>query len=875
MMSVRNVPNGFGLLRSLSWVPLLALLVCVPACGDDDGGETTIVIRSDRERLLANGADTATVSVTLLDQNANPPALGTRVTLTLVNPETQDFVGNVNDSGENTGIAQTDTLGIAQFRVACTQPGPMTAIARVDGRNAALNPPIQCSPAPTGAWSVQTTAEPRRVQPRGTTTIVVNGTDENGRPVPEGTPVSLEITGTNLAFLRSGTDRLQLNLAAGGRITTNVLATEGEGTATVCARFADTRLGATPSCVAVVVSDRQLTDAACIATYSSARAPADGRTVTTATFTVSDRNSSPVDAAELRISTAAGTFLDAPNGDGIGTEQTLFTDSNGDASIFIRSPAQAAAADVRAQAIYNEGGTERVLECEFSANLTFFSAPACEYDGVTPSLIGVRDSGISESGRVRFCFYAEQGQPVSAGQRVDFEWQLRLTETEFAARSSLTDSNGCAEVEIRSGTVAGVVEVRATLPFGDNQSTCVSDPVAIRGGRPTERGWGLECDARNACSLLTSAGNEIFSDCTISCTAYLRDRFGNPVNRPDIQVFFASEQGTIVSPITPDDAGRVTTTYRPNGNLPVDVPPLAEEPRLFEVATGNVVNPRDMLVTIIAFTNGEEAFYDTNGNGDYDEGEVFVDLPEPFIDSNDNSAFDPEFPFTERFFDVQTPDRPLNGRWDGPNGRWDRNSVIWTQTAVLLTGSAVGGSLADNGLARDPGSAFSPTHLSHFVFNGQRVQFNSIAGILGGDGFSVVLADRYMNPPSPAGSTISVEASGVCNADMGSNRLPVGPSNQPYGFLYRRNLVSFNAAGNESVGDDVEYQLWRTQIDRFGATNFSGASAPLIGASVPVLVEGNGQCSTTLTWTLNETNFCTAMNITQAARLSFSVPGGL
>src|SRR5262249_19892685 len=36
-------------------------------------------------------------------------------------------------------------------------------------------------------------------------------------------------------------------------------------------------------------------------------------------------------------------------------------------------------------------------------------------------------------------------------------------------------------------------------------------------------------------------------------------------------------------------------------------------------------NPRDNLVTIIAFTNGEEGYTDTNGNNRWDDGEPFDD----------------------------------------------------------------------------------------------------------------------------------------------------------------------------------------------------------------------------------------------------------
>jgi hypothetical protein len=43
--------------------------------------------------------------------------------------------------------------------------------------------------------------------------------------------------------------------------------------------------------------------------------------------------------------------------------------------------------------------------------------------------------------------------------------------------------------------------------------------------------------------------------------------------------------------------------------------------------------------TILAYAIGEESFVDANGNGQYDEGESFVDMPEAFIDHNEDGVF--------------------------------------------------------------------------------------------------------------------------------------------------------------------------------------------------------------------------------------------
>jgi hypothetical protein len=122
-------------------------------------------------------------------------------------------------------------------------------------------------------------------------------------------------------------------------------------------------------------------------------------------------------------------------------------------------------------------------------------------------------------------------------------------------------------------------------------------------------------------------------------------------------------------------------------------------------------NPRDGWVTVLAVTQGEETFYDTNGNGIYDPGEPFddnggepfidendngiYDGPEEFIDMNANNSYDPGEPFYDKgrgepFFDTNgngvrdagEPFVDMNGNltYDGPgdsyidtngNGVWD------------------------------------------------------------------------------------------------------------------------------------------------------------------------------------------------------------
>ena len=100
-------------------------------------------------------------------------------------------------------------------------------------------------------------------------------------------------------------------------------------------------------------------------------------------------------------------------------------------------------------------------------------------------------------------------------------------------------------------------------------------------------------------------------------TATLADRYGNLV--PDgTAVSFRNEGG--LSSINPS----CTTT---GGKCSV-------------VFSGSGTRPTDGRLTVLATAVGEESFTDANGNGIFDAAETFVDLPEAFIDGDEDGTRD-------------------------------------------------------------------------------------------------------------------------------------------------------------------------------------------------------------------------------------------
>jgi len=76
----------------------------------------------------------------------------------------------------------------------------------------------------------------------------------------------------------------------------------------------------------------------------------------------------------------------------------------------------------------------------------------------------------------------------------------------------------------------------------------------------------------------------------------------------------------------------------------------------------------------------------SGANGVYDLGETFTDIPEPFIDSNDNGAHDT----TELFFDWPGGATGVQGAtagvYNNANTVWDARIPIYRNVNLVLTG---------------------------------------------------------------------------------------------------------------------------------------------------------------------------------------------
>lgn len=308
--------------------------------------------------------------------------------------------------------------------------------------------------------------------------------------------------------------------------------------------------------------------------------------------------------------------------------------------------------------------------------------------GGTPcSVMGISNSGFNTQATLRFTLRDSRTmpQPVS-GVRVTFVLNNQPTGTVVTA-SAVSDAQGNVDAVVTSGNSIGSFSVTATVIPGIAAS---SPTIGVRGAKPASRGFGFQCPKVNLGAYRDTPPPLVIP---AICTVILVDRNNNPVGAGTTVQFLAeagniqnSAATTAYTPPNGTNEGRGTVTFDTSGQFPAaDVPPFTALPGQFpfprlaepQRIDGSLTrNPRDGLVTLIAYTDGEEWFSDSNSNGVRDGTEQFIDQGEPFVDVNDDDVWN----VGENYIDVDN-----NGAWTGPNGVWNASTKIWTKTYLMYT----------------------------------------------------------------------------------------------------------------------------------------------------------------------------------------------
>lgn len=344
-----------------------------------------------------------------------------------------------------------------------------------------------------------------------------------------------------------------------------------------------------------------------------------------------------------------------------------------------------------------------------------------EFVSATPTNIALKGTGDAsrpESSTVVFRVKDASNGAVQ-GASVSFALNTTVGGIALTSTTATSDNQGLVQTVVNAGTVATSVKVTATVTSTTQQISTQSSQLTVTTGIPTADSFSL------AVKCFNIEGWD-YDGVTTQVTARLGDRFQNPV--PDgTAVTFTAEGGNIQSQCT------TQTTATEGGVCSVNF--RSSNPR-----------PSNGRVTVFAKAIGEESFVDANGNGAFDNGESFTDLPEPYRDDNENGQYD----VGEDFFDFNNnqsrdvPDGLFNGvLCNDTSGRCGgtstRSTGIGAQNIVILSGSAPTVTDAGGGSSLTSSYTISP---------------NSAQGI------QVWVRDLHGNV-MPGGTTIALSASGA------------------------------------------------------------------------------------------------------------------
>jgi adhesin/invasin len=306
------------------------------------------------------------------------------------------------------------------------------------------------------------------------------------------------------------------------------------------------------------------------------------------------------------------------------------------------------------------------------------AAGTIRVDQVTPEMIQVFGSTGTQFSTIRFLVQDVAGNAVPDGTFVEvFLDSNQLGGGEAISNgagysTSLTaaTSNGIAQVTLRSGTVAGTVDVIGRLNAGTPSEISTVAQVTIVGGFADGKHLSIAANVSNLAGAL-------YSDLPSTVTAVVADRFGNIV--PDgNNVSFQSECGRIGESVgftTSTQQGLARAVFR-TSNPMLSGDPLGSG----ELLQGPAGSGRIGACRILVYTTGNESFIDANGNGIFDGADICSDdLSEPYIDANDSGVWEAG----ELFVDVNQ-----DGSFTGPDGTCSNNTVIWTSANLLMTGNA-------------------------------------------------------------------------------------------------------------------------------------------------------------------------------------------
>jgi hypothetical protein len=739
--------------------------------------------------LLADGASSTTITATLIAPSGTPSAAGTIVTLTT-------DLGRFTVSGAKTVTATTSGdsgVVVVPFISESGVAGMATVIATAQEITQKVTIELVAVAPPT-----LTTQVAGIVLGADATSLVANGTSST-------LIIATLVTSTGDAAGDGITVTFTTDL---GRFSTDgaktATATTDGGTGSVLIQFGSEKdIVGTATIVANVGGVAQSIQIALTGAGSPATILLGADSTTISIFGTTGITAQILDGEGNPVTDGTAVFFTSSL---VGTGVTLSdTTVDGIATAIFSAGTQSGVATVVA--------TSGTVSATVSITIASGPAGSLEFVSAVPTVIGVKGSALPQKSTLTFRIRDVNGNPVTDGTPVTFTLVSGVGGGETLEPVQVGTTAGLASTVLTSGTVSGPVRVQARVTVGGVTLTSTSTNVSIAGGAPSGAHLGIAPAFRNIAGLVTQG---------IICpvVAIVGDRFGNPVPL-NTAVSFLTNGGVVSPQGLTDELGNAFSLVKTGPPTP-------------HVGTSmNLGDPRTGLVTVIAVTQGEETFIDSNGNGlfddddpqEFDPSDPELDTPEPFIDHitlcnglpspapcppsptnppilSGNNQYDPTDRF-ELFIDSNG-----NGIWDPPNGVWDANKPIFATTTVLFSGPtqlSVGVLQADGSCSGNPSGFNVPDGGSSAAFcflardpagrplvGGTQISVTTSAGAIsgtsnlelpdtqrGGPGitfftFAVVDDDPGdTDPPSEALVTVSITSPSSTTCPGGNGNLAV------------------------------------------------------------------------------------------------------
>lgn len=359
------------------------------------------------------------------------------------------------------------------------------------------------------------------------------------------------------------------------------------------------------------------------------------------------------------------------------------------------------------------------------------SVGSIQFVSATPDTIYLLGSGGPSTSTVVFKVTDSTGGAVP-NAHVVFSSNTTVGGITLSPSSATTGNDGEVQTVLQAGTQHTTVRITAqTTSSGGTTISTQSPGIAISTGIPTQGNFSLSIAKHDV------EGWSI-DGITDTVTVHLSDRFHNPV--PDgTSVAFTTNGGQIQPSCTTTNGTCQVTWTSANSRPP-----------------GPPSDPLSVIghAEILAYATGEESFVDKNGDGIFDQGDLFKlypgwsgstdnffgqptqdDIGEVYLDQNENGQYDPG----EYFFDFNH-----NGQRDPPDHEFH----------------GTGCSSANNPPAPCGSSNFGIGLQDCIVMATSQVQIVGPTSLNAGQSATYEVSDLNGNMPA-AGTTFSIVASGA------------------------------------------------------------------------------------------------------------------